>query len=115
MNPNPAGDTFGSGPDLTSGMNASSTSVASRSFWVRNRRADTRVFSMTRPISVVRDRYSPIAHNQSGNMWNPLRRIVYYRFTAAGHRERWRETQTDALLEFEPVRAALPQRTPADT
>ena len=48
-----------------------------------------------------------LAHNQSGNMWNPLRQIVYYRLTATGHRERWRATQTDALLEFEPVRAAL--------
>jgi ectoine hydroxylase-related dioxygenase (phytanoyl-CoA dioxygenase family) len=50
-----------------------------------------------------------LAHNQSGNMWNPLRRIVYYRLAAAGHRQRWRETHTDALLEFGPVRAALQQ------
>ncbi len=48
-----------------------------------------------------------LAHNQSGNMWNPLRQIVYYRLAATGHRQRWRATQTDALLEFEPVRAAL--------
>lgn len=48
-----------------------------------------------------------LAHNQSGNMWNPLRRIVYYRLAAAGHRQRWSQTQTDALLEFEPVRIAL--------
>jgi hypothetical protein len=46
-----------------------------------------------------------LAHNQSGNMWNPLRRIVYYRLAAAGHRERWQQTQRDALLEFAPVRA----------
>ena len=50
-----------------------------------------------------------LAHNQSGNMWDPLRRIVYYRLAAAGHRQRWRATQTDALLEFQPVRAALHQ------
>lgn len=50
-----------------------------------------------------------LAHNQSGNMWNPLRRIVYYRLAAAGHRQRWATTQTDALLEFEPVRTALKQ------
>lgn len=50
-----------------------------------------------------------LAHNQSGNMWNPLRRIVYYRLATAGHRQRWRATQTDALLEFAPVRAAMPQ------
>lgn len=46
-----------------------------------------------------------LAHNQSGNLWNPLRRIVYYRLAAAGHRARWRATQTDALLEYAPVRA----------
>jgi hypothetical protein len=48
-----------------------------------------------------------LAHNQSGNMWNPLRRIVYYRLATTGHRQRWAATQTDALLEFEPVRTAL--------
>ncbi len=48
-----------------------------------------------------------LAHNQSGNMWDPLRRIIYYRLAAAGHRERWAATQTDALLEYAPVRAAL--------
>lgn len=48
-----------------------------------------------------------LAHNQSGNMWDPLRRIVYYRLAADGHRDRWAATQTDALLEFAPVRAAL--------
>lgn len=47
-----------------------------------------------------------LAHNQSGNMWSPLRKIVYYRLAATGHRRRWADTQTDALLEFEPVRAA---------
>lgn len=46
-----------------------------------------------------------LAHNQSGNMWNPLRRIVYYRLAAEGHRERWRQTHTDVLLEYAPVRA----------
>ncbi|MEZ5135267.1 MAG: phytanoyl-CoA dioxygenase family protein, partial [Acidimicrobiales bacterium] len=45
-----------------------------------------------------------LAHNQSDNMWSPLRRIVYYRLAAEGHRERWRETSTDALLEYAPVR-----------
>ena len=45
-----------------------------------------------------------LAHNQSGNMWSPLRRIVYYRLAAGGHRERWRATSTDVLLEYAPVR-----------
>jgi ectoine hydroxylase-related dioxygenase (phytanoyl-CoA dioxygenase family) len=46
-----------------------------------------------------------LAHNQSGNMWSPLRRIVYYRLATADHQERWRETQIDALLDYAPVRA----------
>lgn len=48
-----------------------------------------------------------LAHNQSGNMGGLLRRIVYYRLAAAGHPERRAATQTDALLEFAPVRDAL--------
>lgn len=48
-----------------------------------------------------------LAHNQSGNMWNPLRRIVYYRLAAEGHRARWRDTHLDVLLEYAPVRAAM--------
>jgi hypothetical protein len=48
-----------------------------------------------------------LAHNQSGNMWNPLRRVVYYRLAADGHRQRWRRTQLDALLEYAPVRRVM--------
>jgi hypothetical protein len=48
-----------------------------------------------------------LAHNQSGNMWNAMRRIIYYRLAAAGHRERWADTQTDVFLEYAPVRASL--------
>lgn len=48
-----------------------------------------------------------LAHNQSGNMSGTLRRIVYYRLAAEGHRERWRDTQTDALLEYPAVRAVM--------
>lgn len=48
-----------------------------------------------------------LAHNQSGNMGPSLRRIVYYRLAADGHRARWAGTYTDALLEYAPVRAAL--------
>lgn len=61
---------------------------------------------LARPGDVLLAHYL-LAHNQSGNMWDPLRRIVYYRLAAAGHRERWAATQTDALLEYAPVRAAL--------
>lgn len=65
-------------------------------------------FGLGRPVlarrgDVVLAHYM-LAHNQSGNMWSPLRRIVYYRLAAEGHRERWRETSTDALLEYAPVR-----------
>lgn len=45
-----------------------------------------------------------LAHNQSGNVWSPIRKIVYYRLAAEGHRERWSEAQTDAFLEYAPVR-----------
>ncbi len=48
-----------------------------------------------------------LAHNQSGNTHDPLRRIVYYRLAATAHRERWSQTHTDALIEYAPVRAAL--------
>ena len=50
-----------------------------------------------------------LAHNQSGNLGHaiPLRRIVYYRLAAEGHRQRWTATHTDALLEFQAVRQAL--------
>ncbi len=48
-----------------------------------------------------------LAHNQSGNLWSPLRRIVYYRLAAEGHRGRWAATHTDVLREYGPVRAAL--------
>lgn len=50
-----------------------------------------------------------LAHNQSGNVGDALRRIVYYRLAADGHRQRWAATLTDALLEYEPVRTALGQ------
>ena len=53
-----------------------------------------------------------LAHDQSGNMWNPLRRVEYYRLATPSHRQRSAQTQTDALLEFAPVRATL--RDPAE-
>jgi hypothetical protein len=46
-----------------------------------------------------------LAHNQSGNMWNPLRRITYFRLAAEGHPQRWRETHEEALRGFAPVKA----------
>jgi hypothetical protein len=52
-----------------------------------------------------------LAHNQSGNVHIPLRRIAYYRLAAVGHRQRWRDVQTDALLEYAPVREAVSGRS----
>jgi hypothetical protein len=51
-----------------------------------------------------------LAHNQSGNLWSPLRRIVYYRLAAEGHRGHWTATHEDALFEYAPVRAAIDAR-----
>lgn len=48
-----------------------------------------------------------LAHNQSGNTWNPLRRIAYHRLAVEGHRTRWQDTHTDVLLEYAPVRHAI--------
>ncbi len=48
-----------------------------------------------------------LAHNQSGNLWSPLRRIVYFRLAAEGHRSRWASTHSDVWCEYAPVRAAL--------
>ena len=48
-----------------------------------------------------------LAHNQSGNLWSPLRRIVYYRLAAEGHRDRWAATHADVLCEYAPARAAI--------
>ena len=61
---------------------------------------------LRRSPSVLR---STTSRSQQASMVGSLRRIVYYRLAATGHRERWRQTQTDALLEFEPVRRALGQ------
>jgi hypothetical protein len=46
-------------------------------------------------------------HNSSGNESDQMRQVLYYRLRREGHRERWRDCVTDALLEHEPVRAAM--------
>lgn len=46
-----------------------------------------------------------LAHNQSGNTSSPMRKIVYFRLAAVGHRRRWAATQTDAFLEYAPIRS----------
>jgi len=48
-----------------------------------------------------------LGHNIGGNMSSIIRRMVYYRLRCEGHRERWSECVTDALLEYEPVRRAM--------
>ncbi len=47
-----------------------------------------------------------LGHNMGGNTSALVRRVVYFRLHAEGHRTRWREYVQDPLLEFEPVRAA---------
>ena len=43
-------------------------------------------------------------HNSSGNETDQMRKIIYFRLSAEGHRDRWRETFLDPLTEYEPLR-----------
>jgi hypothetical protein len=47
-----------------------------------------------------------LGHNMGGNTSALVRRVVYFRLHAEGHRTRWRECVQDPLFEFEPTRAA---------
>jgi ectoine hydroxylase-related dioxygenase (phytanoyl-CoA dioxygenase family) len=51
-----------------------------------------------------------LGHNMGGNTSTLVRRVVYFRLHAEGHRTRWRTCVQDALFEFEPVRAALARK-----
>ena len=48
-----------------------------------------------------------LGHNMGGNTSPSVRRMLYFRLHAEGHRDRWRECVQDVLYEFEPVRAAI--------
>jgi hypothetical protein len=48
-----------------------------------------------------------LGHNMGGNTSAVVRRVVYFRLQAEGHRARWRDCVQDPLLEFEPARIAL--------
>jgi hypothetical protein len=48
-----------------------------------------------------------LGHNMGGNRSAVVRRVVYFRLHAEGHRTRWRDCVRDPLLEFEPARMAL--------
>lgn len=48
-----------------------------------------------------------LAHNIGGNTSPTTRRVVYFRLSCEGHRDRWRDMLVDALLEFEPVRRVM--------
>jgi hypothetical protein len=48
-----------------------------------------------------------LGHNMGGNTSAAVRRVVYLRLQAEGHRTRWRDCVRDPLLEFEPARLAL--------
>jgi Phytanoyl-CoA dioxygenase (PhyH) len=50
-----------------------------------------------------------LGHNMGGNRSALVRRVVYFRLHAEGHRTRWRDCVRDPLLEFAPVRSALDQ------
>ena len=45
-----------------------------------------------------------LGHNIGGNTSDHVRRILYYRLAANGHRDRWAETFTDPLAEYAPLR-----------
>jgi hypothetical protein len=45
-----------------------------------------------------------LGHNIGGNTSDHVRRILYYRLAAAGHRDRWADTFTDPLTEYAPLR-----------
>jgi hypothetical protein len=48
-----------------------------------------------------------LGHNMGGNISDRVRRVVYLRLHAEGHRARWPACVQDPLLEFAPVRAAM--------
>ncbi len=48
-----------------------------------------------------------LGHNIGGNVSAVTREVIYFRLRLEGHRERWRESVRDPLLEFEAVREAL--------
>lgn len=47
-----------------------------------------------------------LGHNIGGNTSDQVRRVVYFRLHAEGHRQRWRDCVRDPLLEFASVRTA---------
>jgi hypothetical protein len=63
-------------------------------------------FGPGRPVLVSRGdvllAHYLLAHNQSGNMWNPLRRIIYYRLATTGHRQRWQQPTSTRSTSTHP-------------
>jgi hypothetical protein len=47
-----------------------------------------------------------LGHNVGGNTTQDVRRILYYRLSCPGHRERWPQTFLNAFTEYAPVAAA---------
>lgn len=45
-----------------------------------------------------------LGHNASGNETERMRRMLYFRLSAAGHNERWRQTFLDPLTEYPRLR-----------
>jgi Phytanoyl-CoA dioxygenase (PhyH) len=48
-----------------------------------------------------------LGHNMGGNTSEVVRRVVYFRLQAEGHRTRWRDCVRDPMLEFAPARLVL--------
>jgi hypothetical protein len=46
-----------------------------------------------------------LGHNIGGNTSDLVRRILYFRLAAAGHRDRWADTFVDPMTEYQPLRA----------
>ena len=42
-------------------------------------------------------------HNSGGNLSDRVRRIVYFRLGASGHRERWETTMVEPWHEYAPA------------
>jgi hypothetical protein len=48
-----------------------------------------------------------LAHNIGGNTSPYIRRSVYMRLKRTGHEQNWRTALTDALAEYDGVRAVV--------
>ena len=68
-------------------------------------------FGASRPVLAQRGdlllAHYLLGHNTGGNTTDHVRRILYYRLGAEGHRDRWADTFLDAFTEYAPAVRAL--------